>query len=35
MELLLRENLLLGMKIMDMIFLLEEKMEDSLMFLGE
>ena len=35
MELLLRENLLLGMKIMDMIFLLEEKMEDSLMSLGE
>jgi hypothetical protein len=35
MELLFRENLLLGMKIMDMIFLLEEKMEDSLMSLGE
>ena len=35
MGLLLRENLLLGMKIMDTIFLLEEKMEDSPMFLGE
>ena len=35
MELLLKGNLFPGIKIMDMIFLSEEKMENSPMFLGE